>query len=863
MNFAARTREPPATTFVPPPRLLQRTCACGGTPGPTGECAECRRKRRLGVQPKLRISQPGDRWEREADRVADAVVRTSSETESLAARLSPVESLPGTEFGVPARAPTVQRNASVDGAAFAPPIVHDVLKSGGRPLEPATRSFMESRFGYDFARVRVHTDARAAASAQAVQARAYTAGDDIVFDSGEYRPHTARGRRLIAHELAHVVQQRGSSMTLQRAFRASPVCVSLMNARGKSSPSMGIAVETLVKAAFMRQVGPLTPVRIPNASAAPFRTEGSPGRDSIIDPEIIDLVTGTLLGTGIPDLAYKNGTQMELAEVKPASWLWLVFGELQLARYVRKGNAPENSDLRAALGVRRFVRMPRNRFALRRPLFVQGKRVRVVHCEPGLILYKAIEPQQRRSQNRGQQRPRGQARSANLGIGISLGGMGGGAGNAGIGISIESNGVSIGTVGAGIVYNSDGVAVGTVGAGVSVESDSAAAGAVGAGLSAESSTAGAGVAGAGSVRASEIAGAGLAGAGSVRDAESTAVGTTSSGDEVGATEPSIGEPGPHEAETGEAATSRQHASDGTGGTAEIGSAYGLDVPGVPVEEVRAAVEEAARVDAMLQHASEAQLRLLRELAQRSRDDVYTVPSHEWVAILLYASAGLSDQDLAYLATLDWRPGRVTPEELRRRVHWATRQREASNPVDGEIREPMPRVDQSPQRERPRLDQPPRERPTPRSPEPDGRPSQPRIGPAAGGDAGRIRERSPEEFAAEVARLQARARAFDWANRPAGAIVFDDPHRDELNSSFPATLYANLGPGDGDEPGRFIAKVRGQRRCEGVRTIFVIESSGIVVSTTGQVSLGARLEGQAFELDLVCPTTDAAQATDNP
>ncbi|HLI88385.1 MAG TPA: DUF4157 domain-containing protein, partial [Ktedonobacteraceae bacterium] len=88
-----------------------------------------------------------------------------------------------------------------------PPIVHDVLNSSGQPLDVGTRAFMEPRFGFDFSRVRVHADARAAESTQAVNALAYTVGHNVVFGTGQYAPGTNEGRRLLAHELTHVVQQ--------------------------------------------------------------------------------------------------------------------------------------------------------------------------------------------------------------------------------------------------------------------------------------------------------------------------------------------------------------------------------------------------------------------------------------------------------------------------------------------------------------------------------------------------------------------------------------------------------------------------------------------------------------------------------
>jgi hypothetical protein len=95
-----------------------------------------------------------------------------------------------------------------------PSPVKDVVGSGGgQPLETSTRHFMESRFGNDFGGVRVHTDARASDSAKAVQAHAYTVGNDIVFQSGHYAPETDAGRHMLAHELTHVVQQRSGPVS--------------------------------------------------------------------------------------------------------------------------------------------------------------------------------------------------------------------------------------------------------------------------------------------------------------------------------------------------------------------------------------------------------------------------------------------------------------------------------------------------------------------------------------------------------------------------------------------------------------------------------------------------------------------------
>jgi hypothetical protein len=90
--------------------------------------------------------------------------------------------------------------------------VHDVISSGGRPLEPDVRADMEGRLGQDFSDVRVHDDSAAAASAKSVNAHAYTVGSNVVFQRDKYDPSTPEGKTTLAHELTHVVQQRSGSV---------------------------------------------------------------------------------------------------------------------------------------------------------------------------------------------------------------------------------------------------------------------------------------------------------------------------------------------------------------------------------------------------------------------------------------------------------------------------------------------------------------------------------------------------------------------------------------------------------------------------------------------------------------------------
>lgn len=90
--------------------------------------------------------------------------------------------------------------------------MQNVIHSSGQPIDPATRNFMESHFGHDFSKVRIHTDSNAAKSARAINAHAYTAGQNIVFGSDKFKPETKHGRSLLAHELTHVIQQNNRNM---------------------------------------------------------------------------------------------------------------------------------------------------------------------------------------------------------------------------------------------------------------------------------------------------------------------------------------------------------------------------------------------------------------------------------------------------------------------------------------------------------------------------------------------------------------------------------------------------------------------------------------------------------------------------
>ena len=153
------------------------------------------------VQPKLELTTPGDSYEREADRMADFVMRrqyTGIPTE-----------MPSAAYVVH---PTISRSVSGSVGVAVDTATEggiNASRGGGQPMPEALRSQMESGFGTDFSGVRLHTDSRAADLSQGIQAKAFTYGNDIYFNRGQYSPDTSTGQHLIAHELTHVVQQNG------------------------------------------------------------------------------------------------------------------------------------------------------------------------------------------------------------------------------------------------------------------------------------------------------------------------------------------------------------------------------------------------------------------------------------------------------------------------------------------------------------------------------------------------------------------------------------------------------------------------------------------------------------------------------
>ncbi len=182
------------------------------------------------IQPKLVVSQPGDHYEKEADRVADIVTRmpasqtTAGEVMSQLTQPLYIQRLGPEDEEKLHQSPEEEEEEEGDEALQAKEVPGRTsmvsigfenylqsIRGGGEPLPRPVRSFFEPRFGHDFSQVRIHANSEATKSAQRMNARAYTVSHDIVFGLGEYSPGTDKGRLLLAHELAHVIQQSSAS----------------------------------------------------------------------------------------------------------------------------------------------------------------------------------------------------------------------------------------------------------------------------------------------------------------------------------------------------------------------------------------------------------------------------------------------------------------------------------------------------------------------------------------------------------------------------------------------------------------------------------------------------------------------------
>ena len=183
----------------------------------------------LNIQPKLTIGSPDDHYERQAEQVADQVMRmpvsfqtTGRETSGAIQRKCAAceheeEQIQRKPFNI---SPFIQKSGN-DGGGVANEAVSSRIESnrgGGSPMAESTRSFMETRFGNDFSGVKIHTDSSAIQLSQNLNAQAFTVGNDVFFNQGKYNPESDDGKHLLAHELVHTMQQGGSDTIKRQLF---------------------------------------------------------------------------------------------------------------------------------------------------------------------------------------------------------------------------------------------------------------------------------------------------------------------------------------------------------------------------------------------------------------------------------------------------------------------------------------------------------------------------------------------------------------------------------------------------------------------------------------------------------------------
>ncbi len=246
------------------------------------------------VQARLTVNQPGDRYEREADAVADRVVsmRAAAPLPASVGLIAPSlqRKCSACEESDKHNKSLLRKAQAGAGTTVSPGLVSQLAagQAGGTPLAGGTRSFMERAFSSDFAGVRVHQDATAAAMSRQIGARAFTHGSHIYFNQGQYQPHTSQGAHLLAHELTHTLQQAGPDVQRQVAEPAQPT----LRPAGDSvrqSPGGGVAVQHGTLTWQLRFVGD------PGSVSSDGVSELTIGQATDVDMS----ATFTLSGTGL------------------------------------------------------------------------------------------------------------------------------------------------------------------------------------------------------------------------------------------------------------------------------------------------------------------------------------------------------------------------------------------------------------------------------------------------------------------------------------------------------------------------------------------------------------------------------------
>jgi len=192
------------------------------------------------IQAKLNVSSPGDIFEQEADRIAKNIV-----TNQAAPAIQP-------------KAHTLQTHSDTDGFSINNNLESKInnIKNSGQPLNRHIRDFFEPRFGIDLEHIRIHNDNNSNALAKAINAKAFTYGNDIVFGKGEYQPETMQGKELIAHELTHTIQQGAGIQRDVIQRKRDPLCPVRESVRIGNIDRLGVLEHVLIEQDYLLNINP-------------------------------------------------------------------------------------------------------------------------------------------------------------------------------------------------------------------------------------------------------------------------------------------------------------------------------------------------------------------------------------------------------------------------------------------------------------------------------------------------------------------------------------------------------------------------------------------------------------------------------
>ncbi len=835
---AADTSDQPSS----PPASAMAAQLCSSTP-------------RLTLQTKLTVNTPGDAYEQEADQIAEQVMRMPEPQVQRTCACGG-----GCDDCKKKQEPGALQMKSVTGEnsaqTEAPPSVHEVLQSPGQPLDSETRAFMEPRFGQDFSRVRVHADSGAGQSAHEVNSRAYTVGQHIVFAPGQFAPDRPAGRSVLAHELTHVVQQRNAGQpysTVQRLpwgacpegarvsalgqkFIYEPAELFAITEYKTRAPGNCLLLNQMIAANEWPTCGefeqpeveaiqrdfhhgktvkrrPVQPTKNITKRAETEKIVGAlEDASALLQPDIADVTAHEVYDVTTTGQRSEKANKIKsyvrlLTRITGQTWT----AGKKLLPFAPLTFPIKPTKLQVCFGPTDFDRWP------------------------GVIQYVAIDPgkkgkkdgKEEEEDDENKKKKKGDpTKGGNVGFGIAIMSSGGGKANATIGIAINSHGKSYGTVSAGIVYDSNGTAVGTATAGAGMHMSGTAVGTAAAGAAKDTSGEALATASAGAASNSSGQSAATASAGTSQDSSGVAVATAASGKSKDQSAIVIGKSG--KATPDSDASGDGHGTPGgdpqTGGKtgAQPGQpgvqGSGLNIPGVSEADTKKAVAEAANIDALLQKSTPAQKKLMERLAQLSGDRQYAVPSADWVRRVLTITEGLSEDDIAYLETLDWRAGKVAPEEVRKKVQEALKHRS-----------PSPVADSS----------------TGTAAKLDAKVKQSELSANAGSVSSDVdKAEKPEPQDEQIARLFKRAKEHDWKHvNPGGEIVFGKAKIYDQNIT--VAFYFEEKTARGRL--RVTADLSGILRHAGNADTFEVTGAGLLVTTDGRYGSAADMIGLTMPL----------------